>query len=149
MKKTYLDVAEAAGAAFFSKPIQGPIVMLNLLRFRAIANYANHPALQPAEPISGKDAYDRYMEATMPFLRKRGGEVLFIGKGNSFLIGPEDETWDCAILVKQNSLAEFLSFATDPEYLKILGHREAALEDSRLLPLEEHPFKRFQSQREA
>jgi hypothetical protein len=35
------------------------------------------------------------------------------------------------------SVGDFLDFAANPEYLAGMGHRAAALEDSRLLPLVE------------
>ena len=61
--------------------------------------------------------------------------MLFFGKGGEFLIGPSDERWDAAMLVRQTNVASFLEFASNQEYLSGLGHRLAALEDSRLLPL--------------
>lgn len=39
------------------------------------------------------------------------------------------------MVVRQNSVAAFMAFAGDPAYLAGLGHRTAAIEDSRLLPL--------------
>lgn len=39
------------------------------------------------------------------------------------------------MLVRQASAASFLEFASNKEYLSGIGHRIAALEDSRLLPL--------------
>ncbi|MEZ5475782.1 MAG: hypothetical protein R3E72_12375 [Steroidobacteraceae bacterium] len=39
------------------------------------------------------------------------------------------------MLVRQSSSQSFLPFASRPEYLYDMGHRAAALEDSRLLPL--------------
>ena len=42
-----------------------------------------------------------------------------------------------AVLVRQRDVAAFLAFASNAEYLAGLGHRTAALEDSRLLPLSE------------
>jgi hypothetical protein len=39
--------------------------------------------------------------------------------------------------VEQSSTAAFMAFASNAEYLAGIGHRMAALEDSRLLPLEE------------
>jgi hypothetical protein len=93
--------------------------------------------MAPASPISGEAAYKLYMDHTLPFLLKSGGEVLFYGKGGSYLIGPTDEWWDAAMLVRQASLASFLAFASDREYLLGMAHRTAALEDSRLLPLVE------------
>ena len=112
--------------------------MLNLLRFRKVADYTDFPSLDPGEAISGKDAYQLYMKHTLPFLQEAGGEVVFYGKGGSFLIGPEAEQWDLVLLVRHQSTAAFLAFATNEGYLAIAGHRKAALSDSRLLPIEEN-----------
>ena len=73
----------------------------------------------------------------MPHLEKSGVKLLFFGRGGSFLVGPEGERWDAAMLVQQSSSAAFMEFASNVEYLAGIGHRTAALEDSRLLPLEE------------
>jgi hypothetical protein len=137
IQTTYLDVTEEAGRAFFTRRITGPVVMLNLLRFRAQADYSATPYLVPPEPIDGATAYQRYIEHTLPLLRKSGGDVMFFGRGGPFLIGPSDERWDAALLVRQRSVADFMAFASDKEYLAGVGHRTAALEDSRLLPLVE------------
>jgi hypothetical protein len=75
------------------------------------------------------------MEHTLPYLRASGGEVLFYGRGGGFLIGPTHERWDAAMLVRQSSITSFLAFASDQGYLAGIGHRTAALDDSRLLPL--------------
>ena len=68
-------------------------------------------------------------------LRESGGDLLFLGAGGPLLIGPQAEHWDLAMLVRQNSVDSFLAFASNTGYLAGLGHRTAALEDSRLLPL--------------
>jgi len=132
---TYLDPTNDSGRAFMMRGISGEVVMLNLLRFRTVADYSTHPALAPDRPISGAEAYDRYIAHTMPFLEESGGELLFIGEAGRFLIGPPDEQWDLAMLVKQRSVQSFIAFASNAGYLAGMGHRIAALEDSRLLPL--------------
>lgn len=131
----YLEPTQNAGRQFFSRGITGSVVMLNLLRFRDFADYSAHPELAPASTISGAEAYRRYMDHTMPLLHASGGDVLFVGNGGRLLIGPDEERWDLAILVLQSSTAAFLAFADNKDYLFGLGHRTAALEDSRLLPL--------------
>jgi hypothetical protein len=70
-------------------------------------------------------------------LEESGGELLFLGNGGAFLIGPADERWDMALLVRQSSPQSFVAFNSNAGYLAGLGHRLAALEDSRLLPLAE------------
>ena len=132
---TYLDPSEATGAAFVARGIEGPVVMLNLLRFRDVADYSAFLQLAPPQPISGREAYERYIEHTLPFLRASGGDLLYVGSGGDYLIGPPGRGWDLAMLVRQRSADSFLAFASDAEYLAGLGHRVAAVRDSRILPL--------------
>lgn len=132
---TYLEATQDAGRALFMRGIEGPIVMLNLLRFREVADYSHAPDFAPAKPISGAAAYDLYVEQVQPYLEASGGRLLFKGEGGRFLIGPENEQWDLAMLVEQSSLESFFAFAQEPAMDAILAHRTAALVDSRLLPL--------------
>jgi uncharacterized protein (DUF1330 family) len=131
----YLDPTRDAGRLFVQRAITGPVVMLNLLRFREIADYAGSPEIAPPEPISGLAAYRRYLELARPFVEQAGGELVFLGRGGPMLIGTPDEHWDAVLLVRQRSVADFMSFATNQDYAKVLGHRTAALADSRLLPM--------------
>ena len=131
----HLEPTQESWRAFFTRNVPGPVVMLNLLRFRVFADYAATPDLAPPSPISGEDAYRCYMTHTLPHLKHSGGELLFFGQGGPFFIGPTEERWDAAMLVQQSSMSAFLEFASNPEYLAGMGHRLAALEDSRLLPL--------------
>ena len=140
MNDKYLNPTQASGRDLIQRNISGPVVMLNLLRFREFADYSETPDLAPLLAISGKEAYQLYMKHTIPHLLKSGGEVLFLGEGGAFLVGPENEKWDEVMLIKQNSVEDFMAFASNQEYMKGLGHRTAALEDSRLLPLIEKSY---------
>ena len=131
----HIDPTPAAGRALMLRGLEGPVVMLNLLRFRAMADYSAAPDLAPALPISGAAAYDLYVAHTLPWLARSGGAVLFDGDGGDMLIGPDGERWDRAMLIRQTSLDSFMAFADNAEYLAGLGHRRAALVDSRLLPI--------------
>ena len=135
----YLEPTMESGTRFFASEIQGEVIMLNLLRFRERADYSQHPDAAPAAFISGKDAFDHYIKLALPCLRRTGGDLLFLGKSDYFLIGPHDERWDCVMLVKQKSKEAMLSMTNDAEYMASLIHRTAALEDSRLLPVSQHP----------
>jgi uncharacterized protein (DUF1330 family) len=135
--RSYLEVSDAQGATFFGSPGTGPVVMLNLLRFRDVADYSHAPGLAPEGATSGREAYARYMREMQPLLEASGGAVLFSGSASGFLIGPADETWDHVLLVRQASKASFLAFASDPAAQAITVHRSAAISDSRLLPLNE------------
>ena len=135
--QTFLEPTQDSGREFFSRRIEGRVVMLNLLRFREVADYSAAPHLASSTSITGEEAYRLYMEHTRPHLEKSGGSILFFGRGGKFLIGPAEERWDAAMLVSQESMAAFMAFASNQEYLSGMGHRVAALEDSRLLPLVE------------
>jgi hypothetical protein len=143
MNEPYLMPTQQSGRDFIMRKISRNVVMLNLLRFREYADYSETPWLAPNEPISGAKAYDLYINHTLPFLKKSGGEILFMGKGGNFLIGPIDEKWDVALLIRQSSVDSFMAFESNTEYMKGIGHRTAALEDSRLLPLVEEDINKI------
>lgn len=137
MKSCFLEPTQESGAALFRRGISGEVAMLNLLRFKEIADYSATPELTPEKPISGREAFQKYIDHTLPFLSESGGDLLFLGQGGSFLIGPPDEQWDLVMLVKQKSLENFFAFASNPAYLAGIGHRTAGVLDSRLLPIVE------------
>jgi len=108
-----------------------PVVMLNLLRFKQRADGID-------EGMSGREAYERYGEQAAPFLAGVGGRLLTGVAASEVVIGEEGE-WDMALLVEYPSRKRFLEMAVDPDYLAVHAHREAALEDSRLIACEPLP----------
>lgn len=132
--KTDLDTA----TAFLDAYPKGPVCMLNLLYFREVADYRMAPELAPSAPISGEQAYQQYLEHTIPFLHQLGSTIIFYGTAHTFLIGPGDVVWDQVLLVEYHSVQDFLSLARNEGYLAGAGHRTAALRDSRLLPTMKH-----------
>jgi uncharacterized protein (DUF1330 family) len=136
----YLEPTQEAGRAFAKRGIRGEVVILNLLRFREVADYCATPELAPDAPVTGAEAYDRYIAHTLPYLRRSGGDLLFMGEGGPLLIGPQGERWDRMLLVRQKSVEAFMAFAKDEAYLGGVGHRTAALADARLLPLIDLPL---------
>ena len=137
----HIEPTQNAGRAFFMRGIEGSFIMLNLLRFRNIADYSQSPELAPELAISGDEAFQKYIEHTLPFLQASGGELLFLGDGGHFLIGPETERWDKVMLVRQANVDRFMAFNAQQDYLAGIGHRIAAIEDSRLLPFTQPPSR--------
>jgi uncharacterized protein (DUF1330 family) len=124
-----------AGRDFVMRGIAGEVVMLNLLRLRETADYSDALHLAPPQPISGREAYERYIDHTLPFLEASGGRLDLLAEGGRFLIGPSDECWDLVLLVRHKDVATFLAFEHEAAYFAGIGHRTAGIEDSRLLPL--------------
>jgi uncharacterized protein (DUF1330 family) len=116
--------------SFLDQPEDGPITMINLLRYRERADY---PAGFAASPCTGAEAYGRYSEAVQPLLAGVGGRPLWLGLVRDVLIAEPGEHWDHAILVTYPSRKAFVTMASSPEYRAIAPHRTAALADSRLI----------------
>ncbi|KJD33204.1 hypothetical protein PW52_14240 [Tamlana sedimentorum] len=133
--ETYINANPESGKNFYQEfHDKGKIVMLNLLRFREKAEYKNLEQIKPIEIISGEEAYKLYMKNTLPELEKAGSRIIYYGKSNRFLIGPEYEKWDAILIVEHESVVKFMEFAQNEDYLKNAGHRTAGVKDSRLLP---------------
>lgn len=135
----FIHTTEESIQQLFTRGQEGPVVMLNLLRYREEADYSGSPELAPEEPVSGEEAYRRYIGSVLPLLGAAGAEPIFMGEGGSYLIGPTDEDWDEILLVRYPDLNAFAGMVQSAEYRAIQGHRTAALADSRLLPMTERP----------
>lgn len=111
----------------------GPVVMLNLLKFRERANY---PAGSPHSPCSGAEAYGRYQTA---FVETVGGvshaEVVWEGPVDMPFIGPDAQDWDKCLLVRYPNRQHFLAMMANPLYREALVHRYAGLERTILLQM--------------
>lgn len=112
----------------------GPVVMLNLLKFRELANY---PPELNEPPCSGEAAYARYQHAfTVAVGDISQAEVVYDGPCEQVFIGlagaPETD-WDKALLVRYPSRQHFLGMMADTGYRAALVHRYAGLERTILI----------------
>lgn len=104
----------------------GPVVMLNLLKFAKTAG--------DDSAKSGAQSYDTYGEKMRAIMAERGIKMLWRGRGDSVVIGDDDaDAWDMAILVQYPSRKVFLEMGASKDYEKVGEHRTAALVDSRLI----------------
>jgi uncharacterized protein (DUF1330 family) len=102
----------------------GPIVMVNLLRYRERAQY---PDGRDAH-LSGREAYQRYGQLFVPLLHAAGGRLLFSGSVSFLTIGVVESLWDEVALAEYPSRTLFVQMTSTPEYRDIALHREAGLE---------------------
>lgn len=125
-----INPSEAAIRKFSDEAVDSkPIIMVNLLKFREVADYGDGRN----SGVSGQQAYARYSKAAIPLVWEVGGQVLWFGKVRSTFIAPEGESWDEAALVLYPNRAAFLRMVTSPVYQQAMPHRTAALADSRLI----------------
>jgi uncharacterized protein (DUF1330 family) len=87
---------------------QGPVVMVNLMRFRERSLDGDG---------SGWDAYLRYSALTVPMIKARGGTLLWTGNALAVALGAEHgNQWDYVALVYYPTLAAFTDMMTSPDY---------------------------------
>jgi uncharacterized protein (DUF1330 family) len=123
----YVDPTREQFDAFKALPRDTPVLMLNLIRLRETATYPD------GETCPGAEAYRRYGEHSGPIFRKLGGEILWRGRQECVLIGPDDKHWDIAFVARYPTAGAFLAMVTDPDYQAIVIHRQVAVVDSRLI----------------
>jgi uncharacterized protein (DUF1330 family) len=91
---------------------EAPIILVNLLKFRAHARYADESDGQ----LSGRDAYQRYAAAVGKLIRRYGGRFLFAGDVTQLMIGQADDMWDEVALAEYPSRTAFMAMIAAPEF---------------------------------
>jgi uncharacterized protein (DUF1330 family) len=108
-----------ADLARFLEADDGPVVMLNLLRFR---------------PNGGRQRYLEYARATAAVLPRFGGEVIYAGDGDPALVAEDGQAWDAVLCVRYPSRRAFGEMVADPAYQQLAWIRAEALEEAVLQP---------------
>ena len=113
-----------------SLPDQGPVVMVNLLRFLERSKDGDG---------SGWDAYLRYSRGVMPLIQDCGGTVLWAGDGEGLAFGDAGRhtSWAYVVLVRYPSRAAFLAMVRSKAYTQANTHRENGVEDHVILAVRE------------
>ncbi len=93
----------------------GPVVMLNLLRFRA---------------DGGRERYLEYVEHFRTTAAPHGAEVLYVGDGSTPLVAEEGQAWDAVLLVRYPSRQAFSDMVRDPAYSAGTHLRTEALQEA-------------------
>ncbi len=112
---------------------EGPVCMLNLLKFKEQAEYEDGRD----EQISGQEAYGRYAAKMRQFVEAAGGRFLFGGEVKALVLGEVDELWDSAGIVEYPSKQEFVAIASSPEVQELSVDRKAGLAGQLLIAISE------------
>ena len=128
----FLDPTRESFDAFKALPRDRPINMLNLLRFHEQAQYPEGH-INADKGWSGVRAYEEYGTTSGPVFKRVGGTILWRGKMESMLIGPQQKQWDTSFIARYPTGGAFLEMITDPEYQKAVINRQAGVLTSRLI----------------
>jgi uncharacterized protein (DUF1330 family) len=126
----YVDPTKEQFRTFSKRTRPGPIHMLNLVQLHARAKYPDGRA------ATGAEAYAAYGCESLPVFERLGGRIVWQGKFEFMLIGPDEgENWDKVFIAEYPSVEAFVEMIRDPIYREAVKHRQAAVLTSRLIRL--------------
>ena len=115
-------------------PDEGPVTMLNLMRFRERSLDGNG---------RGWDAYLRYSALTIKLIKGRGGTIIWTGNAEAVALGvPDQHRWDYVALVRYPSRAAFLDMMQSAEYAAANVERENGCADHAIIAVSE-TYRKF------
>ena len=128
----YVDPDRANWQRFKDLPRDRPIHMLNLIKFRELADYpAGHP--NHGKRLTGREAYAIYAAGFQKLVVDDGAAMVWKAPLECVVTGPLDE-WDEAFVMGYPSSVAFMKMVKNQEYVRdVLPHRSAAVADSRLI----------------
>ncbi len=100
-----------ASQQFMNNADKGPVVMLNLLKFKA---------------DGGEEAYGKYADGVGKIVASYGGKVIYVGRAAELMVGSEE--WDAVALVQYPTRKALMDMFNSPEYQAIHHYRDEGLE---------------------
>ncbi len=113
-------------AALVTSTETGPVVMVNLLKFKARAD-------APHVGISGMEAYAKYAKAMVGIVEGGGGRMIWSGRVTGMVIGESDVDFDMIALMEYPSRQAFAQVVADARVQEIAVHRAAGLDGQWLI----------------
>ncbi|MAB11409.1 DUF1330 domain-containing protein [Hyphomonas sp.] len=101
----------------------GPIFMVNLLKFKDKAEYDDGRKTD----LSGRDAYMIYGRAVADILPKFGGRAVFAADVTFLALGDVEELWDEVAIAMYPSRADMVRMSLSEEWREAAVHRSAGL----------------------
>ena len=121
VNKVYPDKEQIKG---FMEPVsEGPICMVNLLKFKDKAAYEDGRDTD----LTGREAYALYEEGVKKLLQEIGGGFGFEGDVERLALGEVEELWDVVALAVWPSRGAMFEVMQSPEMQAISVHRSAGL----------------------
>lgn len=118
-----IDTAYAAALATTDPDADGPVWMINLMKYRAVADYADGRS----STVSGQEADDLY--SPLDSLAAVGAQPVFFGDVDQQLLG-EAPIWDRVGVVKYPTRRSFIDMQTMPKFQESHKHKDAGMEST-------------------
>ena len=99
----------------------GPVWMVNLMKYREVADYVDGRKTA----ISGQEADDLY--SPIDSLTAVGAEIVFLGDVDQQLLG-DNTVWDRIAVVKYPTRRSFIEMQSRPEFQESHKHKDAGMD---------------------
>ena len=128
----YVDPSRENWQRFKDLPRDRPIQMLNLIKFRDLAEYPEGHPLH-GQGLTGREAYAIYKDGFQRVVADDGAAMIWQADLECTVTGPDGE-WDEAFVMGYPNSVAFMAMVKNEEYVRdVVPHRTAAVADSRLL----------------
>ena len=101
----------------------GPVCMINLLKFKDKANYPDGRESK----LTGLEAYQIYSSNTRELVERAGGKILHTSIIEGMIVGEVEELWDVAAIVEYPSIKSFMAMVNSDDWKEYSIHKEAGL----------------------
>ena len=101
----------------------GPIYMVNLLKFKDKAEYEDGRETD----LAGFEAYQLYGRAVSRIIQDYGGEIQFAADVTFLSLGQVEELWDEIAIAKYPNRGALLAMSSSQEWQEAAVHRTAGL----------------------
>ena len=108
---------------FFEPAPEGPIYMVNLLKFKPQAEYEDG---RPSD-LTGEAAYGIYANAVSELLTEFGGFAGFGANVERLMLGEVEDLWDKVAIAVYPSRSAMMEMMQSPRMQEIAVHRAAGL----------------------
>ena len=108
---------------FFEPGPEGPIYMVNLLKFKVKAEYEDGRKTD----LTGRQAYDLYAVRVAELLKEFGGGGIFAADVERLILGEVEELWEEVAIAMYPSRQAMLDMMQSTVMQEISAHRAAGL----------------------
>ncbi len=108
---------------FFESGPEGPIYMVNLLKFKPIAEYEDGRETS----LTGREAYALYEKGVTELLQQFGGFGAFFADVERLVLGEVEDLWDVVAIAVYPSRQAMMDMMQSGEMKEISPHRSAGL----------------------
>ena len=102
---------------------EGPIAMVNLLKFKEHAEYEDGRETT----LSGREAYSIYGRGVSKLIEEYGGTITFAGDVTFLALGQVEDLWDEIAIATYPTRGDLWRMSISPEWQALVVHRTAGL----------------------